>query len=48
MKTADLSEVKNVDKSVPNKHSVLVTDFTQGLLCHLNVSPLLIEMNGTL
>lgn len=39
---------KNVDKSAPNNHSVLVTGSIEGLLCHLNVSPLLIEINGKL
>lgn len=37
-----------MDKSVPNNHSILVTDFIEGLLCHLNVSPLLIEIDGIL
>lgn len=35
-----------MDKCIPNNHSVLVTDFTEGLLFHLNMSLLLIEING--
>ncbi len=45
---ADLSDVKMRIKSVPNNHSGLVIDFTEGLLGCLNVFPLLIEIDGTL